>query len=142
MRGMSFHLATPQMLARTKTVTRRIGWGRLKPGDMLLAFDRCQGIKMEDRIRLGVIRVVSAVRQRLDAITPEDVEREGFPGKTPGEFVEMFTANMKCAPDRYVTRIEFEFAEEPCQPSKSTKSRAIPKRSRRPGSARSSSSSG
>ena len=33
MRNMSFALTTPQIMEGTKTVTRRVGWLRLKPGE-------------------------------------------------------------------------------------------------------------
>ena len=35
MRRMSFALTTDQILSQTKTVTRRFGWEKLKPGDVL-----------------------------------------------------------------------------------------------------------
>lgn len=37
MRNMSFALTTPQILNRSKTVTRRAGWSFLKPGDIVCA---------------------------------------------------------------------------------------------------------
>ena len=35
MRHMSFALTTKQIKSRTKTVTRRLGWTFLKPGDLI-----------------------------------------------------------------------------------------------------------
>lgn len=148
MRTMSFALTTQQIRERTKTVTRRMGWGRAKSGDLLVAVEKGRGVKIADRVKLGVIRVVSVRREYLDRITDEEVEAEGFPGKTAAEFVAMFTANMKCRPDQIVTRIEFEYVqeEEPCPDPKtspnSTSSSPTPARSRRRGTAASPGKSG
>jgi len=69
MRLMSFAATVPQMRARTKTVTRRLGWTTLKAGDQLLACAKTRGVKVEDREELGVIEVVSVRREPLDVIT-------------------------------------------------------------------------
>lgn len=45
MRNMSFALTKRQVLERTKTVTRRLGWEKLRPGDLVRAVEK------------GVIRV-------------------------------------------------------------------------------------
>ena len=37
MRRMAFSLTTPQILAQSKTVTRRVGWRFLQPGDLVMA---------------------------------------------------------------------------------------------------------
>lgn len=66
---------------------------------------------MADREVLATIRLVAVSRERLDAITPDDVAREGFPGKSPAEFVEMFCKHMKTRPDRVVTRLEFTYED-------------------------------
>ena len=42
-RLMSFSMTTPQVRARTKTVTRRLGWRFLKPGVVLWAVEKAQG---------------------------------------------------------------------------------------------------
>ncbi len=61
--------------------------------------------------RLGLVRVVSIRREPLGAITAEDVEREGFPGKSPEWFVDLYCSPGKPEPGRLVTRIEFEYLE-------------------------------
>jgi hypothetical protein len=43
----------------------------------------------------------------LNAITQEDVVKEGFPEMTPAEFVRFYARHNKCAPDKIITRIEF-----------------------------------
>jgi len=110
---MSFALTTPQMLARTKTVTRRRGWAALKPGTLIQAVEKSQGLRKGEKVRkLGVIRVVSVSRQRLHEIDDDDVWREGF-NMPAHEFVEMFCEATGGDRNQVVTRIEFEHVEEP-----------------------------
>lgn len=112
---MSFSLTTPQMLARTKTVTRRLGWRELRPGTLLQAVEKSQGLKKGEKVRkLGVIRVVDVRHEELIAIVHEkaDVAREGFPGHTPGEFVRFFCSHNNCDERTFVTRIEFEHVSD------------------------------
>lgn len=135
MRNMSFSLTTPQILARTKTVTRRIGWTFLKPGDRLCAIEKGQGLKKGETVRrLAVIEVVNVRQESLRLMFDEpgyglkEVWREGFPSLGPGEFVEFFCRSHRwphvalteddrsksrpCTPDDTVTRIEFKYVEE------------------------------
>lgn len=112
MRCISFAATAPQVHARTKTVTRRIGWWKLRPGDRLLAVEKYRGVRVADRVALGVIEIVSARHERLDAITAEDVVREGFPEMTPAEFVAFFCRLNGCHADAAVNRIEFRYVEE------------------------------
>lgn len=66
MRQMSFSLTTPQVLARTKTVTRRIGWWYLRRGQILRAIEKGQGLKKGEKVRLlGFIRILSTRTERL-----------------------------------------------------------------------------
>ena len=84
MRNMSFALTVDRVRRQEKTVTRRLGWWFLKPGDTLCACVKCMGRKPGEPLeRLCVIRVVSVGRQELRWITPKDVHMEGFPGMTP-----------------------------------------------------------
>jgi hypothetical protein len=108
-RNISFSMTEPQFLDGSKDVTRRMGWLRLQPGDLLNACRKCMGLKPGEKIvRLGTVIVLSARRERLDAITPDDVRREGFPNMTPAEFVAFFCkGHAGCKPDSIVTRIEF-----------------------------------
>lgn len=110
MRNISFALTTAQFLDGSKDVTRRHGWGWLQAGTELTAVRQGMGLKLGQKVdRLGNIRVVSVRREPLDAITQEDVAREGFPKWTPAQFVNFFCrSHRKCAPDCLVTRIEFE----------------------------------
>lgn len=113
MKHISFSLTTDQIVKRTKTVTRRAGWQTLKVGDCLQAVEQGQGLKKGQSVRrLAVIRVVAVSFEPLNAITPEDVVKEGFSGWTPAEFVDMFWRTHRgCRRDSVVTRIEFEYVE-------------------------------
>ena len=115
MRNISFSLTTPQFMAGTKDVTRRIGWAGVQPGTILMAVEKAQGLKKGETVKkLGKIQVVSVARERLRRIVddPEygkrEVIREGFPQMTTKGFVEFFSDANKCDPhDAIVTRIEF-----------------------------------
>lgn len=120
MRNMSFAMTTDQIQDGTKTVTRRLGWLHLKPGDMLRPVRKCMGLKPGEKIEAlrEPVRVVSPSREPLRRMT-DDIEygraeciREGFPDLTPAQFVAMFCASHKpCTPETIVTRIEFEYPE-------------------------------
>ena len=120
MRNMSFSLTTPQVRARAKTVTRRLGWKFARAGDVYCAIEKGQGLKKGEKIvRICTIRVVSARSERLDRMTTDldygfaETAREGFPNghprHFPSEFVGMFCAHNGCDPFVIVTRIEFEY---------------------------------
>lgn len=117
MRNISFSLTTPQFRARSKSVTRRLGWLTVKPGDRLMGCEKCRGLKPgEPLVRLGEIEVLNVRREPLRRMA-EDVDygeaeciREGFPDLEPWEFVVMFIDSHKgCAPETTVTRIEFRY---------------------------------
>lgn len=109
-RNMSFALTTPQFKARTKTVTRRMGWWFLKPGAVLMGVEKSQGLKKDEKVkRLGLIEVVSVSSERIQEFYSADLVREGFPNMTPFEFVEMFCKANNCVPDAWVNRIEFKY---------------------------------
>ncbi len=111
MRLMSFALTRPQIENQSKTVTRRMGWKFLKPGDRIRAVNKCMGFKKGEKpVDLAVIEVVAVHRECLfDGISPADCVREGFPSMKPTEFVEMFCRHMKCQPETFVTRIAFRY---------------------------------
>jgi len=113
-RHISFMLTTAQVRARTKDVTRRLGWRTLKPGDRLVGCVQCMGLRKGQKIkRLADIEVVSVRRERLDVITPEEVRREGFPTWSPEAFIAMFCRSHRdCTPATEVTRIEFRYLED------------------------------
>ena len=112
-RLMSVSLTEGQVRDRTKTVTRRLGWLMLKPGDRLTLVRKAMGLrKGEAVVRVAEVEVASVRREPLEAITPEDVKAEGFSAWTPEEFVMFFCGTHKgCEPGTEVTRIEWRYLE-------------------------------
>ena len=111
-RNMSFYHTQQQIRDRTKTVTRRKGWGDLKPGERFWAIVKGQGLKKGEKVeRIVLLECVRIRTECLDNIQPADVAREGFPGMTPREFVEMFCRNMGGHSVQIVNRIEFKYVE-------------------------------
>jgi hypothetical protein len=86
--------------------------GFLKPGELLQPIVKGQGLKKGETVAKigGPIRVVNVSRSPLNAITPQDVFREGFPAMTKADFVTMFKKSHRgCRVATIVTRIEFEY---------------------------------
>ncbi len=112
-RLMSVSLTEAAVVARAKTVTRRMGWLNLKAGDRLTLCRKVMGRKKgEPLVRIVDVEVVSVRREQLYNIGTDEVVAEGFPGMTPDEFVEFFCASHKgCQPDSTVTRIEWRYIE-------------------------------
>lgn len=124
-RLMSVAYTEDAVVERRKTVTRRIGWWRdkngrhlVRPGDHLTLCRKVMGRKKgEPLVKLAEVEVVSVSRERLDSITADDVEREGFPGMTPRQFVQKFFCDAQGIPgDATVTRIAWRYIDEelPC----------------------------
>jgi hypothetical protein len=113
-RAISFNDTSRQFLDGTKTVTRRNAWAALKPGTVLMAVEKVQGLKKgEKQKRFGLLRVKDVRREPLNAITQADCVLEGFPDWAPADFIAFYTRERNCAPDVEVTRIEFERIEPP-----------------------------
>lgn len=116
-RNMSFMLTQSQYRAKTKTVTRRIGWDFLKPGEIQNGVEKAQGLRKGERIVvMGQHRIVSSRWEPLRRLIDEpeygaaEVIKEGFAGMTPAEFVAFFCSSHKgCTVDTEVNRIEFEY---------------------------------
>ena len=117
MRNMSFKLTTESIRNRTKTVTRRLGWWFLKPGDLVMACVQCQGLKKGEKVeKIAPIRIKSTSAVWLDRMKYGDVTREGFPEMRAVDFVMMFCREMHCTPETIVNRIEFEYVDPPPNP--------------------------
>jgi hypothetical protein len=116
-RLMSVALTTSQVRDRSKTVTRRVGWRFLKPGDHLTLCPKVMGFQRgEHPERIVDVEILSVRRERLDAITADDVAAEGFE-MTPAEFVSFFCRTHKgCRPDSQVTRIEWRYLDGSATP--------------------------
>jgi hypothetical protein len=113
---MSFMLTTVPARTKTKTVTRRLGWWNLKPGDRVQQVVKGMGLKKGEKVeRIHVIEIVSTRAEPLDRLTSEplygvqEVIREGFPELTPHQFVSMFCHHNACSPSTPVNRIEFNY---------------------------------
>lgn len=112
-RLMSVALTTDAVRQRRKTVTRRLGWTFLRPGDQLTLCPKVQGRRRgEPLVRLADVEIVSVREERLDQITPGDVVREGFADWSPRDFVAFFCSRMRCEPDTVVRRIRWHYLEE------------------------------
>jgi hypothetical protein len=115
MRNISFMLTPDQIRAGTKTVTRRMGWRTLKPGELLQPVKKGMGLEKIERLR-GPLRVTSVQQEPLRMLLDSPIYgqrecvREGFPDYTPASFIDMFCRSHKgCTPESLVTRIEFEY---------------------------------
>lgn len=114
-------MLTPgQILAGTKTVTRRIGWRWLKEGELLRPVRQCQGLKRGEKMQVlrGPLLVRSVRREALTEMLANpaygavECGLEGFPDLSPRQFVEMFCASHKgCTPQSVLTRIEFCYTD-------------------------------
>lgn len=116
MRNMSFSLTTDQIRQRSKFVTRRLGWKNLKPGELFQAVEKAQGLKAGEKVvPLGILRCDSNFQEQLHRMTedPEygakEVVLEGFPEKTPEQFVDMFCEHNDIQPSLSIQRIQFSY---------------------------------
>ena len=120
MRNLSCSMTIPQVRARTKTVTRRMGWWNpktdeplVKPGDRLRLVEKGMGLKSGEKVaELAVVEVVSVTRELLCDITSDEVAREGFSEMSPIEFGAFFCEGHKGAHWTLpVTRIEWRYLD-------------------------------
>ena len=119
MRRMAFSHTSPQILDRSKTVTRRTGWRYLNPGDLIEAVEKSRGLKKGEHVRaLGVLRVVSVRFEPLSKLVTDgryaedELPREGFPCWSRDDFIAMFLrVNALKSTAVTVTRIEFEYVQ-------------------------------
>lgn len=125
MRNISFALTTPQFIDGSKDVTRRLGWLFAKPGMILCAVKKSQGLKPGEKIeRLGYIELIDVRREMLGRMTADiyygyrETAREGFPVPhrlaDPFKFIQFFCDSHKdCTPQTEITRIEFKKVPKP-----------------------------
>lgn len=115
-RLMSVSLTERAVVERRKTVTRRLGWEWLIPGERLTLCRKVMGRRRKDGtieplVRLADVQVIDVIREPLSALTVGDVAREGFSGWTPDEFLDFFCQHMRCDRSAEVTRIEWRYLE-------------------------------
>ncbi|MBU1699063.1 MAG: ASCH domain-containing protein [Candidatus Eisenbacteria bacterium] len=107
---MSFSITTNQVRNQTKTVTRRLGWWKLKPGDVVCAVEKGMGLKKGEKVKhICQLRIISVRKEPLFRVTDLECIKEGFPKLTPVEFMRMFKASHRCEFHTVVNRIEFEY---------------------------------
>lgn len=110
-RLMSVSHTEAAVVARRKTVTRRLGWTFLRPGDHLTLCRKVMGRKPgEPLVRIAEVEVTSVTREALGSITPADVRREGFTEPwEPSDFVWFFAQTFRVPLNQIVTRIEWRY---------------------------------
>lgn len=115
-RLMAVSATVPQVEARTKTVTRRVGWQFLHPGAQLVLVDRNPRTGQPYR-RLATVEVVSVARVPLWLIDERDVAREGFPAWHPETFIRWYAKQFDIDRHDPVTRIEWTYLHDWLQPT-------------------------
>lgn len=127
-RLMSVAFTEQAVVERRKTVTRRKRWLFLRVGDRLTLVRKAMGRKPgEPLVRLAEVEVVSVERQPLRSVgncvchpwpdnqgtySATEMEREGFPGMDPDEFVRRFFVDAQgMDPSDVVTRIEWRYLD-------------------------------
>jgi hypothetical protein len=126
---MSCALTSEQVRAKIKTVTRRLGWRDLKPGEQLQLCEKCMGRKPgEPLVKLAVVEIVGVRRESIGLMETSAVygraeaSKEGFPHLSGAEFVAFFLSEMTHETDAegkrvpttratIVTRIEWRYVE-------------------------------
>ena len=116
MRNISFAKTTDQIRKKTKTVTRRVGWSFLKPGDILQPIAKGQGLKKGETVENigGPIRIVSVRREHLGKLYEfrygdHELRKEGMAGicASVDVFIALYFPGIHYMD--MVTRIEFEY---------------------------------
>ena len=118
MRNISFSMTTEAVRDRSKTVTRRLGWWKLKEGDVLQAVEKAQGLRKGEHVKpICLIRVVSVLAEPIWRVSvypqSETACEGGFPHLSTAQFIEMFRSANHCDYGALVNRIEFEYVEVP-----------------------------
>jgi hypothetical protein len=132
MQNISFTATIPQFRARQKHRTRRGNkngptWKNLKPGDVLMGCEQCQGLGKGGKIvRMGPIVILETNIERVDEIIRrparhikpcqimptwwgDETTLEGFPELTPFQFVDMFCEMNDCEPETEINNILFDY---------------------------------
>ena len=134
MRNISFTATIPQFRARQKHRTRRGNkngptWKNLKPGDVLMGCEKCQGLGKGGKVvRMGPIVILETnfepvdeiIKRPMRTINPcavqpvwwsDETTMEGFPELTPVQFVDMFCAMNDCEPETEINNILFDYVD-------------------------------
>lgn len=120
-RLMSFSMTTEAYRLRLKPVTRRDRWWFLRPGDILMGVEKCQGIpKGEHVVKMHRLRVVSTRPEPLRLLLddPEYGASEMVLEclcETAEEFCDRYIRHNGGDLDTLRNRIEFEHECPECQ---------------------------
>lgn len=120
---MSFSMTTEQARAKSKTVTRRLGWHKLKPGTRLWQCVKAMGLKPGEKVeRIWLIEVVDVRPEPLQRMIDDrpyglqETTKEGFPVghalHEPVDFVDFLCDKYLVKPQTEFRRIEFSYVEE------------------------------
>lgn len=116
MRNMSFIHTQDQIRNGTKTETTRAGWSFLKPGDIVMAVVKSQGIPKGGKVeKIRPIRIVNneKIQCHEDCYTYANMKAEGFEGMPPIYFVKhILVKKCGCEYDQDLNRITFEYVED------------------------------
>lgn len=99
---MSFALTPGAIVKRRKTVTRRIK-DHYKVDDIIIA------VVEKGQTPLALLRITDVRFERLDAITENEMVKEGLGNLALPNFVEMMSNLYKISGSDLITRIEFEY---------------------------------
>lgn len=120
MRLISVAHTADQVLDRSKDVTRRLGWLKLRPGTILQPVRQAQGLKKGQKVEPigGPVVVRSVRRERLNkllgrAYGDDEARREGFPQMSGRRFLEHYCETFGVTGSTVVTRIVWEYLELP-----------------------------
>ena len=113
MRLISCAKTIPQVVAQTKTETRRLGWKLARPAWRLIVIERNDYRRGGTPVALACVELIHTARERLCDISPDAVVREGFPEMTPREFIAFFCREMRAAPDVELTVLRWRYLREP-----------------------------
>ena len=113
MRNMSFFYTQSQIRSGTKTETTRAGWNFLKPGNKLMACEKCQGLGKGGKIvKIRPIEIVKVEKifANADFYKESNIIAEGFPGMTPEKFIQdILIKKCKCHYGQDLNRITFKY---------------------------------
>lgn len=119
---IAFNWTSAQILDGTKTVTRRVSpwlfeqlrrpvWNASTDGNRLGDWPRVIAVRGREASPFARLDVFSVRRERLDLLTLDDVDREGFPGRSREWFLGLYCREFRCYPSSVVSVIEFRLAE-------------------------------
>ena len=118
MKLISFSATWPQILNRSKQVTRRLTQSDWLPGERRQAVKKIRGLKPGESVERGpVLECVSNKPEKLCAVRAyryweAEMAKEGFPEMDPLSFVRLFCKiNPGARSTTTVNRIEFKYVD-------------------------------